>query len=581
LTIWARDLFRLAGWFPGLSSMAVAFSLAAALLEGLGLAALIPVINASLGGATSAVGLLSAWLPVHREQWVTFGIVAFLVLAVAASLSRFMADTLLLRLRAAIERKARGRLTYALLRMSWPAFLSLRLGDVTQAQFTEGIQMGIGAQFLVQAMGAALASLTYLAIAFLISPSMTLYTLAFGLLVAGLYATVGRWARRHADEMTGIASAIGERLAEMFQALKFIRATGLAPRAEAQASRLYDDWKRAYYASHLYSFGMRNGFEVLGLAFIAVFLLLSARGGSEGLAAALVFLGIFYRLAPRILAVQDSLFHARGSHSWYLTWTERLRAAQASQEPRFGREHPSLHAGIEMRNVTYTYAGSRRAALENVSFRVPVGGAVAIVGMSGSGKTTLLDLFIGLLEPTAGAVYVDDKDLRRLDIERWRLRIGLVQQEPFLTHATLLENIAWGDPQPDVERAREAATQAGLAPLIEGSPGGMQTALGERGGRLSGGQRQRVTFARALYRQPALLILDEPTSSLDEESQREILETLAAIKGRCTMIVVTHSEQVAQLCDQVITLTNGRVASIETRSAKAFEAGAGAMSARR
>jgi ABC-type multidrug transport system fused ATPase/permease subunit len=575
LTMWARDLLRLARWFPGLSGAAMALCLAAALLEGLGLAALIPVINASMGGTTEFAGLLGVWLPAHREHWVVLGIVAFLVLAVAASVSRFLADMLLLRLRTAIERKARERLTHALLRMSWPAFLSLRLGDVTQAQFTEGLQMGTGTQLFVQAIGASLASLAYLAIALLISPSMTLYTLAFGLLVAGLYAVFGRWARKHADEMSGIASAIGERLAEMFQALKFIRATGMASRAEAQAATLYDDWKRTYFASQLYGIGLRNGFEVLGLAFIAVFLLLSARSGSEGMAAALVFLGVFYRLAPRLLAVQDGLYQARACHSWYLTWTERLNRAEASPESRFGHADPSLRVGIELRNVSYAYAGTPRAALRDVSFNLPAGGAIAIVGVSGSGKTTLLDLLTGLLEPTAGALYVDGTDLRRIDVQAWRLRIGLVQQEPLLIHGTVLENIAWGDSSPDLLRAREAARQAGLSAFIDGLPSGMETTLGERGGRLSGGQRQRVTLARALYRQPALLILDEPTSSLDQESQSEVLTALAAIKGRCTMVVVTHSEQVAGLCDQTITLADGRVESVDRRKRDAAEAAAG------
>lgn len=559
---WARDLVRLAGWFPVLSGSATAFSLAAALLEGVGLAALIPVINASLGGTPEAAGLLKSWLPADPERWILVGIALFLVLAVAASVSRFLADMLLLRLRTAIERTARERLTHALLRMSWPAFLSLRTGDLTQAQFTEGLQMGTGAQLLVQAIGASLASLAYLAVAFAISPSMTLYTVAFGLLMAGLYAAFGRWARHHVDAMSGIASAIGERLAEMFQALKFIRATGMSPRAEAQTAALYDDWKRTYFASQLYSIGLRNGFEVLGLVFIAAFLLLSARNESEGLAAALVFLGIFYRLAPRLLAVQDSLYQARACHPWYLTWMGRLGNSEAARESHFGTATPRLRNGIELRNVTYTYPGAARPTVKACSLRLPANKATAIVGASGSGKTTLLDLLTGLLEPSEGGLFVDDTDLRNIDVQAWRLKIGLVQQEPFLIHGTLLENITWGDPSPDAARARDAADRAGLSALLAELPNGIDTTVGERGGRLSGGQRQRVTIARALYRQPALLILDEPTSALDQESQREVLSTIESIKGECTIVVVTHSAQVAALCDHMVTIADGNVESV-------------------
>jgi ABC-type bacteriocin/lantibiotic exporter with double-glycine peptidase domain len=563
---WARDLVRLAGWFPVLSGSAAAFSLAAALLEGVGLAALIPVINASLGAAPEAAGLLKFWLPADPESWILIGIVSFLVLAVAASVSRFLADILLLRLRSAIERKARERLTHALLRMSWPAFLSLRTGDLTQAQFTEGLQMGTGAQLLVQAIGASLASLAYLSVAFAISPSMTLYTGAFGLLMASLYAVFGRWARHHVDALSGIASAIGDRLTEMFQALKFIRATGMSPRAEAQTGALYDDWKRTYFASQLYSIGLRNGFEILGLVFIAAFLLLSARTGSDGLAAALVFLGIFYRLAPRLLAVQDGLYQARACHPWYLAWMGRLSGAEGARASHFGSEAPRLRIGIELRNVTFTYPGAARPAIKDCTLRLPANRATAIVGASGSGKTTLLDLLTGLLEPSTGGLFVDDTDLRNIDVQAWRLKIGLVQQEPLLVHGTLLENIAWGDPSPDAARARDAADRAGLSAVLAELPHGMDTTLGERGGRLSGGQRQRVTIARALYRQPTLLILDEPTSALDQESQREVLTTLQSIKDQCTMVVVTHSAQVSALCDHVATLADGGVVSVRRQT---------------
>jgi len=560
---WALDFFSLAGWFRGLSCAAVFCSLVAALLEGLGLAALLPVMNASLGGATALAGPLARLLPADRGLWVPVGLGAFLALAIAAVLSRFMADMLLLRLRTEIERRAREKMGYALLHMAWPAFLRMRLGDIAKAQIVEGLQMGVGTQLFVQSLGASLACVAYLAVALSISVEMTLYTLTFGLAVGVLYVVLGSWARRHADELSRIASSVSERVTDIFQGLKFIRATGMTAQAEHQSSALYDAWRHSYFASQLYAITLRQGFEALGLIFIAAFLLASLRGTSSTLPTALVFLAVFYRLAPRLLAAQDCLYQARTYHSWYVTWSTRLEIAEAARELPRASDEPSFSSEIELRDVDFTYPGSAHPVLRDVSITFNVGQASAIVGASGSGKTTLLDLLTGLLEPTSGAVYLDGKDLRSVDMQRWRTRIGLVQQEPLLMHGTVAENIAWGEAAPDVKRIREAALQAGALSFIDALPEGMQTIIGERGGRLSGGQRQRIALARSLYREPELLILDEPTSALDAVSQRDVLAALSAIKGRCTIVIVTHSREVAAFCDQVISFSEGVVTSVE------------------
>jgi ABC-type bacteriocin/lantibiotic exporter with double-glycine peptidase domain len=206
--------------------------------------------------------------------------------------------------------------------------------------------------------------------------------------------------------------------------------------------------------------------------------------------------------------------------------------------------------------------------LESVSVALAPRSAVAIIGPSGCGKTTLLDLVTGLIQPTAGSVALDGVDLRDIDLRRWRAKIGLVQQEPLLLHGSILENICWGQLAPDAVRARRALEAAGAAVFVDALPNGIDTPVGERGGRLSGGQRQRIALARALYRQPDLLILDEPTSALDRDSEQEVLASLRLIKGVCSMLIVTHSTQVAQICDEVITLEAGRlVSTADSRSA--------------
>jgi ATP-binding cassette subfamily C protein len=328
--------------------------------------------------------------------------------------------------------------------------------------------MGTGAQMLVQAAGAMLASAAYIVVALAISPRLTGYTLAYGVLVAGLYLWFGRRGQRHSDALSGLASQIGQRLGDLFGALKFARATGLTSQAEAEAASLYERWRRSYVASQAYVFAMRHGFELLGLAFIAIFLFLSAAQGREGLAAGLIFLGVFYRLAPRLLAVQEGLFQARAAHSWYLTWSARLAAAEGSPELSGGDRQPILANSIELRDVCFKYAGAVVPTLTAVSMKVAAGELIGIVGPSGQGKTTLLDLLTGLLEPSSGVILIDGVDLRDVDMRRWRSMIGLVPQEPLLVHGDFTANVgcrvSWNTSQRGWQRS--LATGAHGYPVV-------------------------------------------------------------------------------------------------------------------
>jgi len=556
---WWLDYLRLAAWFPALATAGVAFSGAAALLEGVGLAALIPALDASLAARPQVGGFLLNWLPAAGPGRVAAALSAFVVLAILASMSRFLAELALLRLRTSIEYRARETMSRALMNMAWPDFLALRLGDISKAQVMEGLQMGSGTHLFLQALGALLAAVAYALIAFAMSPEMTLYTLAFGAIGVGLYAIVGRWARRHADALSGIVSSIGERVSDIFFGLKFIRATGLVAEATRQASMLYDTWRRSYFMSQLYALGTRHVFEMMGLLFIASFLGIVLTRGTDGAATALVFLAVFYRLAPRLLTVQDSLFQARTCHSWFVTWEARRELAETKRDAVAGTHLAALRAQLTFDEVSFRYPGVEAPTLEGIDLSIPAGQAVAIVGPSGSGKSTLVDLVTGLLMPTSGAVTVDGIPLAASDLAGWRRSIGLVMQDTPIIHATVLENIVWGEATVDLDRAKEAAAMANALEFIERLPQGFETVVGERGGRLSGGQRQRIALARALYRRPALLLLDEPTSALDSESEAAVQIALERIKGRCTMLLVAHRLKSVQFADRIVVLEAGQV----------------------
>jgi ABC-type multidrug transport system fused ATPase/permease subunit len=356
-----------------------------------------------------------------------------------------------------------------------------------------------------------------------------------------------------------MVSSIGERVTEIFGGLKFIRSSGLAEDARIRSEAMYRTWADGFYAGQMYSLGSRQVFELLGLMFIAAFLAFSLTAAKGSLASNLVFLAIFYRLAPKLLQVQDSFFQALTYHSWVQTWNIRLRLAGEAKPGHAAGRAPSFKHQIEFQAVSFRYQDSERLAVADIQLSVQRNETVAIVGPSGSGKSTLLDLLTGLLQPTSGQVLVDDARMSDLDSEAWRRTLGLVMQETPLLHASVLENIAWGDAPPKRDKAVRCARMASATSFIDQLPGGLDASVGERGSRLSGGQRQRIAIARALYRDPSLLILDEPTSALDVESEREVHRALEQLKGHCAMVLVTHRLATAQLADRIIILDDGRI----------------------
>jgi ABC-type bacteriocin/lantibiotic exporter with double-glycine peptidase domain len=192
---------------------------------------------------------------------------------------------------------------------------------------------------------------------------------------------------------------------------------------------------------------------------------------------------------------------------------------------------------------------------------IPTGALVGIVGPNGSGKTTLAELIVGLLQPDAGYVAVDGVKLDAKSTAAWLNSVAYVPQEIVLLDATIAENIAFGENANDidVERALKAADGAQLGPLIATLPDALATAVGENGAQLSGGQRQRVGIARALYRGASLLVMDEATSALDALTEAEVVALLTALRGTCTVVLITHRPSVLDNCDVVFELNAGRL----------------------
>jgi ATP-binding cassette, subfamily B, bacterial MsbA len=227
---------------------------------------------------------------------------------------------------------------------------------------------------------------------------------------------------------------------------------------------------------------------------------------------------------------------------------------------------PPISKNLEFSGVKFLYEGSDEPALHNINLMVNVGEVVAFVGASGSGKTTLVSLVPRFYRPTEGAVKIDGEDIRLVDRSSLRRQIGIVSQETVLFDDTIRNNIAYGRPDATEDAIIEAARAAFAWEFIERLPQGLNTLVGENGLRLSGGQRQRLAIARAILRDPPILILDEATSSLDSESEKLVQKALANLVKERTTLIIAHRLSTVQHADRIVVMNRGRVEEMGTHA---------------
>jgi len=226
------------------------------------------------------------------------------------------------------------------------------------------------------------------------------------------------------------------------------------------------------------------------------------------------------------------------------------------------RELQGVRDGIELRRVTFQYDGTEAVALHDISLSVRAGEVLALVGSSGAGKTSLVNLIPRFYDPTGGAILIDGVDLRDIRLSALRQKIGIVSQETLLFDDTVRNNIAYGRDQATAEAVADAATAAFAHEFIMRLPNGYETVIGENGIKLSGGERQRLAIARALLRNPPILILDEATSSLDNESERMVQMALANLMKNRTTFVIAHRLSTIQRADRIVVLERGCVVEV-------------------
>ena len=281
----------------------------------------------------------------------------------------------------------------------------------------------------------------------------------------------------------------------------------------------------------------------------------------------IVILGVFAGAIFRILPSLNRILSALQNLKYYQSSVDILSSELKNNNPKNSHENAkvqqkpiSLDNELKIEEINFSY-NNKKLVLDNISFDIKRGTTIGIIGESGSGKTTLINILTGLLKAQNGILRVDQIPINNENISQWQQNIGYVSQDVFLTDDTIASNVAFGisEEQVSISSVNSALKQAQLHRFVIDLPEGLQTRVGERGVQLSGGQRQRIGIARALYKNPEVLILDEATSALDVKTEKNIMESINLMKGKKTIIIVTHRWVTLEGCDQIYVVKNGKV----------------------
>jgi ABC-type multidrug transport system fused ATPase/permease subunit len=422
---------------------------------------------------------------------------------------------------------------------------------------------------LLNLLGELLVVTALIVLLIVIAPLATLGAVALlGVPTALLYGAMrhrlGSAGRLTEQSFTSIIQWTGQALSGIKETLVTGRASFFIERHGYHMSRLADCMRSLMFLSTI----PRLVIDTLAVTtMVGVALLLLARG--QDLQSIFPVLGLFaaaaIRLMPSASRIANGLatlrFHYAAMEVIYqaLVDTEEYVTGPSGREPDRQPIFP-FDRSLVLEHLSYRYPGMPESAIDDVSLEIPRGHWVGLVGPTGAGKTTLIDLILGLYLPTSGRILVDGRDMKD-NVAAWQHNLGYVPQHVYLMDDTVRRNIAFGlgDDDIDDERVWQALRGAQIDDFVRLLPGCLDAMIGERGDRLSGGERQRLGIARALYRDAAVLVVDEGTANLDNETEAAIVRTLAGLKGEKTIIAISHRLAFVSDCDQIYLLKQGKL----------------------
>ena len=538
--------------------------------EGLGISLFIPLLQSvsepssqlsnQLGHSNYLVDTLNTFFANYSSQ-TRLLIIALCILAsiiIKNGLS-YINSILFSGFNARIGHRLRSKIFEQLLNVSYSFLETNESGKLMNTLASETWRTSQALSTLVGLIITTCTITVYVFLLILISWRLTLLVTVCMALISFIIQLLTRQIKTLGEQAVEANSNLAIRMWEGFSGMKTIRAFGRERYEQRQFDETSNKVRTTFFKLDILSGIVSPLSEVLSAVLLLCILVVALLQDKTALPTLLTFIFILYRLQPQVKQLDGARV---GLMALTSAVDEVSSLLDCSDKPyiRSGSiSFPSLTQEICLKSVDFYYNPDEKPALEDMSLSIPACKTTAIVGPSGAGKSTLIGLICRFYDATSGEIYVDDYPIQELKLDDWRHQIAIVSQDVHMFSTTVLENIAYGRLDATEKEIIAAAKLANAHNFITQLPQGYDTKVGDRGIRLSGGQKQRIALARAIVRDPQILILDEATNALDSISEHLIQEALNTLSQNRTVIVIAHRLSTIEQADQIIVLNEGRV----------------------
>jgi len=438
------------------------------------------------------------------------------------------------------------------LNIKWEYYLKISQGDISKSIISEGQNISEGYMYFLSAITYSIIAFTYFVACLILVPNTFFILIIYAFFAYRIYIFYSRKANLYGKNLSNMTSNIGKWTAAIFNNLKYLKSISRDNLAKEEAKDIFLKFSNSYENAMVASYKSKLITEILTIFFIFVviiFILINGVNTSNFI----LSLSLFVRMAPKVYNSQSRFLDSLAMVSWPKLHYEKVKRAKKYHDYIYKNKNIFKFDGeIIFKKVSFNYPNSK-LILNNINLTIKRNECIGIIGKSGIGKSTLLDLITGLIKPKYGQIYFSGENINNINISSWRQNIGIVMQENFFKNDSIASNIALGK-KINRNKIVESLIKANAWDFIKKLSKGIDEEIFDRGVRFSGGERQRLALARALYSEPQILLLDEPSTGLDLNSERKLIASIKKLKGSMMIILISHKKELVNICDRVLEL---------------------------
>jgi len=533
-----------------------------AFFEGVGFSLLIPVFQ-SIGGEVPSSGFSKYIYDIFVEFGFEYTFTTLMLMFAFAMLAKYFFITLQQYLSRVLSSNftmhLRNQIVDNLTSVSLFYFGKKKTGDIVSIVFNATNSTGSILEYVSILVKGIIFGLTYMVVGSIISPTLVLLLTITILVVYFFIFPIFVRSKVHGELEKDITNDTISYLSDVFSGIKVVKSYALESRIISKTSKLFKDFQSVavkIVKNKIQAFILFEPVLMLVLVGVTIYAVEVTELSLEEL---VVSLAIFSQIIPHFKAINANLIQIAVLVPYYNVIDSMISKKGKSYLVEGTKEISKINSEVVFDKVFFSYPGVEATTLNSVSFSIPLNKTIAIVGGSGGGKTTLLNLLLRNYLPNEGHIYVDGIDFQGIKESSWKPLVAVVDQESYLFHDTIYNNIVISNPHATKQDVDDAIEDSFLDDFVNSLSDGLQTIVGDRGFALSGGQRQRIALARALIKKPQLLLLDEATSALDTESEAFILDVIKKLQNKITIIIIAHRFSTIRNANNILLIEKGKI----------------------